>query len=298
MSEEKVIKSYKGMSKNMTGYDDFQFEVGKKYEADGEIECCGNGFHACEAPLDVFAYYPPAISRYFEVEQSGDIDKSNDDTKVSSRKIKIGAEIGIPGLIKAHFEYVKAHTTEEHTDPKQATAGDGGAATAGERGAATAGDRGAATAGYRGAATAGYRGAATAGDSGAATAGDSGAATAGDGGAATAGDRGAATAGKYGAATAGNYGAATAGNYGAATAGDSGAATSRGKSKTGKNGICVARGNGVKVCGGIGSVLVAVEEYEHDYDILDWKCAVVDGEIIKSDKWYTLKNGEFVEVPE
>ena len=290
MSEEKVIKSYKGMSKNMTGYDDFQFEVGKKYEADGEIECCGNGFHACEAPLDVFSYYPPAFSRYFEVEQSGDIDKSKDDTKVSSRKIKIGAEIGIPGLIKSHFEYVKAHTTEEHTDPKQATAGDRGAATAGYGGAATAGYGGAATAGCRGAATAGYGGAATAGCRGAATAGYRGAATAGYGGAATAGD--------LGAATAGYRGAATAGDRGAATAGDLGAATSRGKSKTGTNGICVARGNGVKVCGGIGSVLVAVEERMNNYDILEWKCAVVDGDIIKSDTWYTLKNGEFVEVPE
>ena len=139
-----AIKSYKGMDKDMKCRE-FQFEVGKKYEAEGEISACSNGFHACEMPLDVFKYYEPARSRYFEVEQDGDLSRDSDDSKVASRTIKIGAEIGIPGLIKAQIEYVKAHTTMEHTDPKQATAGSYGAATAGYSGAATAGSYGAAT---------------------------------------------------------------------------------------------------------------------------------------------------------
>ena len=137
--------TYKGMDKDMTCKDDFQYEPGKTYQMDGPVEVCERGFHACEAPLDVFGYYPPASSRYFEVEQSGKISKGNDDSKIASSEIKIGAEIGIPGLVKAHIEYVKAHTTQEHTDPKRATAGDSGAATAGFRGAATAGSYGAAT---------------------------------------------------------------------------------------------------------------------------------------------------------
>ena len=113
---------------------------------------------------------------------------------------------------------------------------------------------------------------------------------------ATAGNCGAATAGNRGAATAGNYGAATAGDCGAATAGNSGAATSRGKSASGENGLSVARGNNVAVKGGLGAVLVIVEENQHDYKIKDWKAAVVDGEKIKADTWYKLENGEFVEV--
>ena len=64
---------------------------------------------------------------------------------VGDERIKLGAEIGIPGFVKAQIEYVKANTTMEHTDPKMATAGYKGAATAGDRGAATAGYRGAAT---------------------------------------------------------------------------------------------------------------------------------------------------------
>ena len=105
-----------------------------------------------------------------------------------------------------------------------------------------------------------------------------------------------ATAGNYGAATAGNRGAATAGNRGAATAGNSGAATARGKASTGSNGLSVARGNNVQVKGGIGAILVIAEERDDTYDIVDWKAVVVDGDVVKADTWYRLKNGELVEV--
>ena len=179
-----------------------------------------------------------------------------------------------------------------------ATAGDSGAATAGKYGAATAGKYGAATAGNSGAATAGTFGAATAGDSGAATAGTFGAATAGDFGAATAGDFGAATAGDSGAATAGDSGAATAGNSGAATAGNSGAATSRGSVSVGENGCGLVRGKNIKIKGGMGAILVIAVENDEDYDIKEWKAFVVDGENIKPDTWYKLKNGDLVEVSE
>ena len=106
--EEKIIKSYKGLHQNMTGYGGFKYEVGKEYNQSGEICACENGFHACEVPLDVFCHYDPADSRFFEVEQSGDMDRDTDDSKIASRKIKIGAEIGIPGLVKAHVEYINS----------------------------------------------------------------------------------------------------------------------------------------------------------------------------------------------
>ena len=105
-----------------------------------------------------------------------------------------------------------------------------------------------------------------------------------------------ATAGDSGAATAGDYGAATAGYKGAATAGDYGAATARGKASTGSNGLSVARGNNVQVKGGIGAILVIAEERDDTYDIVDWKAVVVDGDVVKADTWYRLKNGELVEV--
>ena len=162
--EDKII-AYKGMDSNMQCRG-MQYAVGKEFSVDGDIECCGNGLHACERPLDVLGYYPPGTgARYFRVEQSGDMARERGgDSKVASRKIRVVAEIGIPGLAKAHIEYAKAHTTSEYTDPERATAGYRGAATAGDSGAATAGDSGAATAGDYGAATS--RGSASVGANG------------------------------------------------------------------------------------------------------------------------------------
>ena len=117
------MTTYKGFDKDLKCRD-FQYEIGKEYEMDGKIEACSRGFHACEMPLDVFDYYSPADgSRYCEVEQSGETDKGNDDSKVASSKIKIGAEIGIAGLVKAHIEYVKEKTA---IDPKAAQIGSSG----------------------------------------------------------------------------------------------------------------------------------------------------------------------------
>ena len=138
--EDKII-AYKGMDSNMQCRG-MQYAVGKEFSVDGDIECCGNGLHACERPLDVLGYYPPGTgARYFRVEQSGDMARERGgDSKVASRKIRVVAEIGIPGLAKAHIEYAKAHTTSEYTDPERATAGDSGAATS--RGSASVGANG------------------------------------------------------------------------------------------------------------------------------------------------------------
>ena len=153
MNENAVVKAYKGFDKNLKCRG-FQYEIGKEYEHDGPVEACESGFHACEAPLDVFPYYAPATSRYCEVEQSGELSRDGDDSKIASSRIKIGAEIGIPGLVKAQIEWVKNQTHEikgSHATDYQGAAsatGDFGAASAtGDYGAASAtGDCGAASA--------------------------------------------------------------------------------------------------------------------------------------------------------
>lgn len=139
------MKAYKGFDKNLQCRG-LQYEIGGTQEVD-KVKLCNHGLHACEAPLDVFSYYAPGEgSRYCEVEMVGVSDERGDDSKRVAKKLTVGAEIDIPGMVKAHVEYVKAHTTMEHTDQKAATAGYRGAATAGAYGAATAGDSGAATA--------------------------------------------------------------------------------------------------------------------------------------------------------
>ena len=96
-------------------------------------------------------------------------------------------------------------------------------------------------------------------------------------------------------ASAGDYGSASAGWYGSASAGDYGVSASRGSSSAGENGVAAARGKHAKVRGGIGSVLVVCVEKKDSYEIAEWKAAVVDGERIRPDTWYTVENGEFRE---
>lgn len=99
------MKGFKGFNKDLQCRG-FQYEVGKEYEQKGKISCCENGFHFCENPMDVFNYYPPADSRYCEVEGDGEIDKDNNDSKVACSRLKIGAEIGLRGLIEAGVKFI------------------------------------------------------------------------------------------------------------------------------------------------------------------------------------------------
>ena len=111
--EEKRIIAYKGFDENLCCRG-FQYEVGKEYEQEGEIVCCAKGFHACTNPFDVLNYYEVnGKNRFCEVEQMGIISADKNDTKQSSSKIRIKAEIGIAGLFKAGVEWIKEKTNPE-----------------------------------------------------------------------------------------------------------------------------------------------------------------------------------------
>ena len=141
---------YKGTNKEMKCRD-FQFELGKKYE-ETEAVLCEKGFHGCEYPLDVFSYYNPADSRFFVADLDGVTDETeSDDTKRVGTKIKLKAEIGIPGIAKAAVEYIK----EKAESSKKQTGNRSAATNTGNRSAATnTGNRSAATnTGNRSAAT-------------------------------------------------------------------------------------------------------------------------------------------------
>lgn len=109
MANENKIIAYKGFNKDFKCLD-FQYEVGKTYEMDGNIKCCGRGFHACESPMDVFDYYDMLTSRFAEVEQSGEIDKVDNSTKICSSRIKIKAELKLADIINLGVEWLKEIT--------------------------------------------------------------------------------------------------------------------------------------------------------------------------------------------
>ena len=98
------MKAYKAFNHNWTCHD-FAFEVGKTYTHDGPVKLCLSGFHACEAPLDVLAYYPPT-AMFAEVDIDGVSSEKENDTKRVSKSITIKAALSIAGLISAHVEWV------------------------------------------------------------------------------------------------------------------------------------------------------------------------------------------------
>ena len=270
------MRVYKGTDKDMKCRG-FQYKLGEAAVFDGEPHLCRAGLHACEQPIDVLNHYAPNKSRYFEADAEEVTDeRESDDSKIVAKKMTLKAEIGVPGLVKAQIEYVKRQIGFDDAI-KRANAEKKNHAT-GYQGAAS-------TTGYQGAASAtGYQGAAS-------TTGDHGAAS-------TTGDRGAASAtGDQGAAsTTGYQGAAsTTGDHGAASAtGYQGAA-----SATGKAGVALAAGLECKAMGALGCAICCVERDEWNgktYPIVAVKAAIVDGENIRADTWYQLKNGEFVEV--
>jgi len=165
------MKAYKGFDKDLKCRG-FQYEIGKAYDEDG-AKLCDKGFHACEHPLDCFRYYPPADSRYCEVELDDNGERHSDDTKVCGKHIKIGGEIGINGLIHAAFEYTKSHCTNEKMGANQSalTGGNQSALTGGYRSALTGGNQSALTGGNQSALTGGNRSALTGGNRSALTGG-------------------------------------------------------------------------------------------------------------------------------
>ena len=107
-----AMKSYKGFDKKLKCRD-FQYEIGKEYEMDGEIKVCSRGFHACESPFDVFDHYTMIDSRFCEVEQDGNISKEDRGTKICSSKIKIKAELKLADMINLGVEWLKEITSPE-----------------------------------------------------------------------------------------------------------------------------------------------------------------------------------------
>lgn len=140
--ENKEIIAYKGFDKNWKcrGY---QYEIGKTYEHEGEVEACKSGFHSCEYPLDVFSYYAPSESKFALVKAGGEISKG-DDSKIASTKITIEAELNIPRLVQKAVDFIMGKINLTN---KQSNTGDQSAAT-------NTGDWSAATnTGYQSAAT-------------------------------------------------------------------------------------------------------------------------------------------------
>ena len=257
--EKETIKAYKGFDKDLKCRG-FQYEVGKEYVTDSAIACT-TGFHCCENPFDVFGYYAPcddngSMNRFCEVEAGGDIDTSKED-KISCTHLKVKAEIGLNGLIKAGVKFILDKIKWD--DDNATNTGDCSAATnTGDCSAATnTGDRSAATN------TGNYSAATNTGNYSAAT---------------NTGYRSAAT-------NTGDCSAAT-------NTGDQSAA-----SVEGKDSIAIVTGKDSRAKGALGCWIVLTERGEWNgeaYPILDVKAFKVDGVAVEANTWYKLKDGQLI----
>lgn len=263
------MKAYKGFNADMTCRG-FQYKEGETYHED-IADLCHKGFHACERPLDVLAYYSPNSSVYHEVELDDVSEQREEDSKVCAKFIKIGAKVDIATLVEATVDYtvskcnpVKSQHAKKDRGAASATGWNGAALATGDRGAASA-------TGRMGAASA------TGWISAALATGDKGAASA------TGAWSVASATGSQGAASAtGDWSVASAtGCYSVASADNPTA-------------IAVAWGPFGRVKGVLGAHVVCAEW--RNGKLVEAKMAVVDGDKIKADTYYMLKNGEFAEV--
>ena len=284
------MKGYKGFSPGMVCRGK-QYAENTVYEED-KAEICQNGMHFCENPFDVWRFYPPTdengnLNEFAEVEALDEA-KTDDGVKFCTKKLKVGAKLSLSEFVNAGVEFI---LEKQEGTPAMNTGDCSAAMNTGDCSAAM-------NTGYRSAATnTGDRSAATnTGDRSAATnTGDWSAATnTGDCSAATnTGDCSAATnTGDWSAATnTGNRSAATnTGNRSAATnTGDCSAARVEGEES-----IAIVTGKNSKAKGALNDWLVLTER-DDDWKILGVKAVMVDGEKIKADTWYCLKDGEVKE---
>lgn len=220
------------------------------FDKDPEAALCRKGFRACENPLDTFRCYPPTESRYCTVDIDDNGQRNSDD--LCAEKIKIGAEIGPDGVIKAGAQFILELCKEPADDHAPGECGDAAASGWTGNAAASGTWSNAAASGLSGnAAASGWKGNA------------------------------AASGRKGNAAASGAWGTATVtGRYGGAKA-------------LGNDCLAAAWGPESKAMGKAGNWLV-LSEHECGA-IVDARLVRVDGEIIKSDTWYVLRNGKIVE---
>ena len=140
--EATTVTAHKGFDKSLQCRG-FQYEVGKTYTHDGDVEACEGGFHACENPLDVWSYYGPATSRFAKVTLSGALSlKPDGDSKLAAGSITIDAEIGLPQVIADAVAWIaklaKGNTATGDSGHAAATGYYGHAAATGYSGHAAA----------------------------------------------------------------------------------------------------------------------------------------------------------------
>ena len=122
------MKGYKGFSKGLVCRGK-QYAENTVFEED-TAEICKSGMHFCENPFDVLDYYGfvdnnGELNEYAEVEALDDA-QTDDQKKFCTKKLKVGAKLGISGLVNAFVDFTLGKTKR---DSAAMNSGDCSAAT-------------------------------------------------------------------------------------------------------------------------------------------------------------------------
>lgn len=101
------MKGYKGFSKGLVCQGK-QYAENTVFEED-DAKICESGMHFCENPFDVLDYYGfvadnGELNEYAEVEALDDA-HTDDQQKFCTKKLKVGAKLGIAGLVNAFVNF-------------------------------------------------------------------------------------------------------------------------------------------------------------------------------------------------
>ena len=120
----KEIKGYKVFNPDWTCRD-FQYEVGKTYKHDGNIDLCGSGFHFCIEAVDCFNYYVfDSENKVAEVVATGLVE-TGDDKSVTN-------EITIVRELEWHEVLKLVNTGKECTGYRNSGNGNSGNGNSGD----------------------------------------------------------------------------------------------------------------------------------------------------------------------
>nr|DAE43250.1 MAG TPA: hypothetical protein [Bacteriophage sp.] len=270
------MKGYKAFNKGLICRDK-QYAENTVFEEES-AEICKIGMHFCKNPLDTLDYYPLIdnkgnITEFAEIEALDDA-KTNDNKKFCTKKLKIGTKLNLSQFIKASVDvtYQNIKSEVDKKAPKTNAGGDYATLAGGYNAKLAGGDYAKLAGGYNATLAGGYNAKLAGGDYATLAGGDY---------ATLAGGDYAKLAGGYNATLAGGDYATLAGGYNATLAG-------------GENSIIVGDNHSIAK-GKKGAVIVLIER-DNNRNIIDFKAVQVDGEKIKEDVLYKLKNGEFVEV--
>ena len=284
MEEKVYMIGYKAFKPGLVCDPDgnrFQYAENTVFEMEESPVVCKIGFHFCKYPMDVLDYYPlinsdGTMNEFAQVEALDDC-VTDDDTKYSTKKIRIGAKFGLKELVHAAvtFDYTSNKRKDVEVLAKELDYAQ----------MASSGD-------YAQMAASGYSAqmASSGYSAKMASSGDS---------------AQMASSGDYAQmAASGDYAKMASSGYYAqmASSGYSAKMASSGDyaqmSSSGENAVVMCAGNDSKAKAKKGSWITLSEwDYVNDkYTPVFVKTERVDGERIKEDTWYKLRGGEFVEV--